>query len=261
MLLRRRCAAFLDTDVVLEEQGDQDGGRPVRGWMFWRRGFWSRPAFFVLAALAAGVAIPVVAVEGYQDLRNERLLIKQTWCWTDPPPCVDDEYGEVNGPRRDRRRTESEWTLSIGSEVYDEFHLEGRYDDEIMPDDEGLVRVLTVDGDVVGVQARAGIVEVWGLGVRGAVRALLWILACVGVAIGALDIARRKAEVRGSWWSVDGEAIAPGSAWGATLLFPASVGLLLATFGSPWWQSWLLACVAAMAAMAVFRPPWRRRVD
>lgn len=227
--------------------------------MFWRKGFWSRPAFFVLAAVGVVIAIPVLAVEGYQDVRNERLLIDQAWCWTGPPPCVDDEVGEVTGPRDVRRRAESEWTLWVGSEVYDEFHLEGRYDEEIVPDDDGFVRVFVVDGDVVGVQTRAGIVEVWGLGVRGALRSLLWILACIGAAIGAVDFARRKAEVRGSWWSVDGESIAPGSAWGAFLLVPASVGLLLATFGLPWWHGWLLACAAAMAAMATFRSPWRSR--
>lgn len=227
--------------------------------MFWRRGFWTRPAFFVLAAVGAGIAIPIVAVEGYQDVRNERLLSEQTWCWTDPPPCVDDEVGEVHGPRHERRRADSKWTLTIGSEVFDEFHLEGRYDGEIVPDDDGLVRVFAVDGDVVGVQAGGGIVEVWALGVRGAARALLLILAGVGIAIATLDFARRKAAAHGSWWSVAGPPTSPASAWGTLFFAPASVGLLVMIFGFPWWQSWLLGCAATTVGVAIFHPPWRSR--
>lgn len=229
---------------------------PVRGWMFWRTAFWTRPAFVLLAAVVLVVSVPFIARDGWHGVRNQRLLDDGVWCGQGRTPCVREVRGTLSGPYSSRRDPGQSWLFSVDGAEQDEFDLDGGWEStvETLEDD---ATVLTVDGDVVAVVAPDGYIAVRGLGWRGAATSMFLALFCLGMAIAGLSYARRKAAAHGSWWTIDQPTVSPAPPWAALLMLPGGVGTICGLL-FPWWQVPVAAFAIASVVVVMYVPRWAR---
>jgi hypothetical protein len=252
--------------------------KPLRGWMFWRREFWIRPAFLVLVALGFLVAVPFIARHGVQSVQAQHLVDARVGCddesaapGSGPNRCLKPVIGQLSGPYLTRRVPGHGWSVWVDGEKYDGFDLEEGWDDQVAQVRD-TATVWTWRDDVVGVEVPDGVraqsggpagasvlAPVWGLGGRGAAQAFLFAVWCMGGAVAATDYASRKRRVRGSWWVIDGPYVSPASPWGTALLAPASLGALPMLFGFPWWWVWVAVFLAGLVVVASWLQPWSAR--
>lgn len=252
--------------------------KPVRGWMFWRREFWIRPAFMVLVGLGCVVAVPFVAREGVESVQAQHLIDARGGCGdastvpgTGLVRCLESVTGQLRGPFLTHRAPGHEWSVWVDGEEYDEFDLDEGWDEQVaqVRDD---ATVWTWRDDVVGVEVPSQaapqsegsvpasvLVPVWGLGGRGAAQAFLLVVGCLGGAVAAGEYAWRTRQARGSWWAVEGPYVSPASPWGTALLLPASSGAMPMLLGVPWWWVWVAVFLAGLVTVAWWLPPWSPR--
>jgi len=224
--------------------------------MFWRREFWNRAAFWLVLGVGAFGVVPFLVGEAYTELRNNHLLNAESFCVHHAPPCVDHVQVTLRGPRYGRREIGSKWLAWRDGKSYDEFHVRRRYDDDLGRV-RGGVRADVVGGDVIAVETPTGRVPVWGLGMPGAVRAMLLGLTFAGLGTSLTIWARRKALAAGSWWAPEAPSVNQGTVVGMVAMMPAAVGLFLCIVGVPWWPvwagTWLVLTVVGVGSLVGLR--------
>ena len=102
--------------------------------MFWRRAFWTRPAFLIVASIGLLVSLPFVARAGYGELESQRLVGRGSLCvGSARSDCLVLVVGQLRGPFWTRRDPGHGWSVWVSDMEYDEFDLDERWDDVVEP--------------------------------------------------------------------------------------------------------------------------------
>lgn len=197
------------------------GKTPPRGWQFWRRPFWTRPALLVLYGLAAG-ALGLVFLASVPAAVRDALVMQQAGeCHraavravadADPPmDCLERIPAILSGPWH-RRGPGSEWHLLVARdgrlEFYADADVSSEGSDRLV--DDAPVDALLWEGRPVAIDIPGeGRVETEEWGHRG------WLLTVVAGMFAAsampmlIEAARLKRLTTDGWWSVRGESVPP----------------------------------------------------
>jgi hypothetical protein len=230
--------------------------REVRQWHFWRKAFWTRPAFFVAYAVISLVVLPFVVRVGLQAWGGAQALRAHRICGPGVSnPCLDRVTGQLHGPFSHRMNVNQSWELWKGDHELDGFDLgprdsnrlqsfrttdqRRRLEAAVVADEQPAperVTTLDYDGQVIVVELPDD-AELHSTlaGLRGLVQQLCLSLVAVGVAVGCFRYARKKRASTGSWWAVEGSGPDPADLLVVTVVFPATFTFMAMQLGAPWW--------------------------
>jgi hypothetical protein len=237
-----------------------EDGRDPRWWQFWRRAFWTRPAFLLVPALVGALAIPALAYDEYLSLRADARLDRGC-CLEEVTGVLDDDY--------DRRDFGQDFTVVVddGTEHGRHLDIDVTFRASLRLDDfEGREVTAYLADDVVG-QARVvavrtpdgELVRAWGSGGRGVLLTLSYVGFGLAFGAGMLGFAVRKAAALrqaghartawGTWWAVGDVRFDPVQLVPAALILNSSAILIGLAFGVPWWLLFGMPLLAAVALL------------
>lgn len=233
--------------------------------MFWRRAFWTRPAFllvYAVLALACGVGL---AHEAVGALRAQRAVDADRVCSSEVRThCLERLSGTLRGPFHMRKSPHERWSVVIDGEKAGEIELSGGDSSDLGDRPHAEVEVLVHDGRVLSVTTADGATFANAEnGYSGVVRWGSLSLTLLVAPVGFVRYARRKSRAYGGWWRSRGPDVDPGDAPVAiAAMTPASVFFLL-LFDVPWWAALTVPAVVMVAILVVvahdrwWRPPGR----
>jgi hypothetical protein len=209
----------------------------VRPWHFWRRAFWTRPAFFAAYAVIALAAFPFLVQAGVQAWIGGHALREHRICGPEVDGrCLERVTGQLRGPFTVRKSVNYSWDLRQGDRDIDSFEVGPRSSDRLRGSRLGDVTALTYDGQVMAVELPDG-TEVHSTleGARGVAQQLCLSVIALGATVGFFRYARKKRITTGGWWAVEGPAPDAGDLSVVLVVMPAVVAFVLMNFGAPWW--------------------------
>ena len=240
---------------------------PPRGWQFWRRAFWTRPALLVLYALLAGV-LGLLLLAGVPDGILDAVAMRRgvecpasavrAEADVDPPKgCLERVAVTLSGPWYSRGPG-SDWHLMVERDDRLAFYAEADVptSGSRRLTDDAAAEALLWEGTPVAIELPAGgRVETEDWGHRGwLLRLFLGMFAASGLPM-LLEAARLKRRTANGWWSVRGEQVAPvvlsplmGMAW--LLAVPSLLGLIPLTLGLR--LQWVVVIAVLSVGLAVY---------
>ncbi|MFE9694823.1 hypothetical protein [Micromonospora sp. NPDC005806] len=240
---------------------------PPRGWQFWRRAFWARPALLVLYGLLAGVLGMLALADVPDGLRDAVAMRRAAECHAfsvravprvDPPKgCLERVPVTLSGPW---------YSPGPGSKWHLLVEQDGRlgfYADADLPTsgsrrltDNQEAEALLWEGTPVAVELPSGgRVETEDWGHRGWLQMLfLGMFAASGLPM-LLEAARLKHRMANGWWSVSGEkaglmGLSPLMGVACLLAVPSVLSLMPLMLGLR--LSWVVVVAVLSLALTVF---------
>ncbi|WP_446217950.1 hypothetical protein [Micromonospora sp. IBHARD004] len=240
---------------------------PPRGWQFWRRAFWTRPALLVLYGLLAGVVGLLALADVPDGIRDAVAMRRAVECpaWTvrvepdvDPPKgCLERIPVTLSGPWHSRGPG-SDWHLMVEQDgefvFFAETDVPSSGSRKLGDDEEA--EALLWEGSPVAIELPAGDrVETEAWGHRGWLQTLFLGMFAVSGLLMLFEAARLKRRTANGCWSVRGEKVglmvlSPLMGTACLLAVPSMLGLVPLMLGLR--LQWVAVVALLSLGLAVF---------
>ena len=131
--------------------------RRVRAWSFWRKAFWTRPAFLVVYAVCALATIPFGVRAGVDAIAAENAVEAGRICGEGVTGhCLERVTGELHGPFSQRKSINDVWDLTRCGRKVDEFEVGPTASSDLDGWGDVEMTALLYRGQVVVVETPAG---------------------------------------------------------------------------------------------------------
>lgn len=218
------------------------------------------PVLSLLLGLVALLAAGWFTAEAVDSAQAGVALHGDRFCEDgDKPPCLERLAGSIELVSESRRSPQQVWRLVDGDEI-DRFEVGDSDEDRLAG--AGTATALLHEGQVVAVELDDGRLHTLRGGARGASMALALALVCLGGAVWGIRLGRRRARLRGSWWTTRGTQVDAADGFAVAIIAPPVLWVLsMGVLGLPWWPGLVGVLLAAAFGARHLPALWREPAE